>query len=127
MIKQIIKFGLVGSIAMLVHWLFVVLLVSNEVEPLLANIYGFLIAFSFSYVGHNNWTFQSKTNSFACKQSFGRFFIVACSSFVINEFLYYILLSYTTLDYMTALAIVLITVSILTFILSSVWAFKRDL
>ena len=127
MIKQVIKFGLVGSTAMLVHWLIVVLLVSNEVEPLVANIYGFLIAFSVSYVGHNNWTFQSETNNFACKQSFVRFFVVACSSFIINEFYYYLLLSYTTLNYMTALAIVLIGVSIFTFILSRVWAFKRDL
>jgi len=124
MINRILKFGLVGIIAMLIHWLIVILIVADSLTPLFANVIGFLVAFNVSYFGHRYWTFQLNSYSMGNKQAFIRFFVVAFSSFLINEFLYYLLLSYTTLNYMTALAIVLVCVAIFTFISSNLWVFK---
>ena len=124
MINRIIKFGLVGFLAMFTHWIIVLLLVQLGLNPLLANVVGFLGAFPVSYSGHKHWTFKIPNYSIDHRQSLQRFFMVATNSFVLNEFLYFVLLTYTTLNYMLALAMVLIFVSLLTFICSYYWAFR---
>ena len=121
MIGQLVRFGAVGFASMGVHWLVVTLLVPFGLQPLVANVIGFATAFCVSYTGHRNWTFASAQ---AHATTLGRFLLVALASFALNELLYSLLLRYTTLDYRTALAIVLIAVAGLTFVLSRWWAFR---
>jgi len=122
MILQLARFGLVGVTAMAVHWLAVTLLVPLGLRPLIANVVAFAIAFNVSYWGHRNWTFDSDAGH---QTTFWRFLLVACGSFVLNECLYYVLLTYTRLGYQAALALVLIAVAALTFVLSRQWAFRK--
>ena len=122
MILQLARFGVVGITAMAVHWIAVTLLVPLGIAPLIANILAFAIAFNVSYVGHRNWTFASTANH---ATTFKRFFLVALASFVLNETLYYLLLSFTALDYRIALAMVLVAVAALTFVMSRYWAFRQ--
>lgn len=123
MIKWI-RFSIIGSLAMLVHWLTVAILLNyGGVQPLLANCFGFITAFQISYIGHSFWTFTSHS-IIPHSQTLRRFFLVALTSFLINEVMYSVLIYYTTLDYLTALAIVLVAVSLLTFFTSSKWAFR---
>lgn len=124
MIKtQLIRFGLIGCIAMGVHWLSVVLLVQLwAIPPLIANILGFLLAFQVSYWGHYTWTFGAthlshKTASF-------RFFTTACLGFIVSESLYACALYLTPLSYEMSLILVLFLTAGLTFILSKFWAFR---
>ncbi|NOZ70498.1 MAG: GtrA family protein, partial [Chloroflexi bacterium] len=119
MIQQLFHFGLIGIAALLVHWLVVALLVPLGIVPLLANIVGFLTAFQVSYWGHRRWTFNART--LCHSQTLPRFAIVSCSSFLLNEFMYFLLLRYTSLDYRTALFIVLAVVAALTYLLSRQW------
>lgn len=107
---------------MLVHWLVVVVLVPLGLVPLLANVIGFLTAFLVSYSGHRHFTFCAATQPH--RQVLPRFFIVACTSFCLNELMYFILLRYTVLGYSASLAIVLVSVAAFTFILSRQWAFQ---
>ncbi len=124
--KQLFWFGVVGITAMLVHLGSVALvLVPLGLEPLLANILAFLIAFQVSHAGHRRLTFASAAVSTPAAQSRGRFFAVAVASFALNELLYWALLRYTSLDYRVALCIVLLLVSALTFFLARYWAFSR--
>lgn len=123
MIRQLIHFGLIGISALCVHWTVVALLVPLGLVPLLANIVAFVIAFQVSYWGHRRWTFAAYTLSHA--QTLPRFMAVSGLSFVLNEFLYFLLLEYTALDYRVALFIVLATVAALTFLLSRQWAFRK--
>lgn len=124
--KQLFWFGVVGITAMLVHLGSVALvLVPIGLEPLLANILAFLIAFQVSHAGHRRLTFAAAAVSTPAAQSRGRFFAVAVASFVLNELLYWALLRYTSLDYRVALCIVLLLVSALTFFLARYWAFSR--
>ncbi|MET0377456.1 MAG: GtrA family protein [Spongiibacteraceae bacterium] len=120
MIAQLARFGVVGVAAMCVHWLVVRLLVPAGMAPLLANVVGFGVAFNISYFGHRNWTFASDS---AHRATFWRFLTVALTSFALNEALYSVLLQF--MDYSLALAIVLVAVSVLTFILSKLWAFRH--
>lgn len=108
--------------AMAVHWLMVRLLVPAGLAPLIANVIGFAVAFNVSYFGHRNWTFGSTANH---GDTFWRFLTVALASFALNEVLYFMLLRFTRLNYEIALAIVLVTVAVLTFVLSKTWAFRH--
>jgi hypothetical protein len=49
--------------------------------------------------------------------------LVALLSFAVNEFLFGLLLRFTTLDYRIALGMVLVAVAALTFVLARYWAF----
>lgn len=127
MTRQLARFGVVGVAAMCVHWLVVRLLVPIGIAPLLANVIGFGIAFNVSYFGHRNWTFASdsahRPSPIAHRDSFWRFLTVALTSFALNEVMYSMLLPF--MDYSLALAIVLVVVSVLTFALSKLWAFRH--
>jgi putative flippase GtrA len=123
MIGQLVRFGIVGVSAVCVHWLVVAALVPVfDLHPLVANIFGSLSAFQISYWGHRIWTFKAR--SLLHRQTLPRFIAVACTSFTINETLYFILLRYTSLDYRVALFLILGCVATITFVLSRQWAFR---
>ncbi len=121
--KQVMRFGLVGLTALSVHLLSVMVLVKTwGISPLGANFLGFLLAFQVSYWGHYKWTFVADHVSH--KRASLRFFILAGSTFGINELLYAGLLKTTELPYDVALLMVLIVISVSTFVLSKFWAFR---
>jgi len=122
MSREIFWFGVVGITAMLVHLACVSLvLVPLGLDPLMANVIAFLIAFQVSHAGHQRLTFSRHEAPVA--RSRMRFFGVALTSFVVNEIMYWALLRFTSLDYRIALAIVLIAVAALTFLIARHWAF----
>ena len=123
MIEQLFRFLIVGCSAVGVHWTVVAALVPTfAMHPLLANPLASLTAFQVSYWGHRLFTFQA--GSLRHSQTLPRFIAVACTSFAINETLYFLLLRYTKLDYRIALFLVLAAVASLTFVLSRQWAFR---
>jgi putative flippase GtrA len=115
-------FILVGSAAALVHLCTVVLLVQLlGIPPLVANIGGWLCAFSVSYGGHYFLTFAD--HQAPVVRSVMRFFVLSASGFAINESAYAILLNVTGLSYYALLAMILVCVAVLTYIIGRRWAF----
>ena len=110
-----------GVTAALIHLGIVFQLVSHvHLHPLIANIVGFLTAFNISYLGHKYFTFSQLEDK---KQlSFPHFFIVAASAGTLNESLYFLVLRFTSLNYLFALVLVLGLVSIYNYITSRFWA-----
>lgn len=123
---ELVRFGVVGVGAMLVHLGAVSLwLVPAGMTPLAANVLGFLLAFGVSYWGHRHLTFRAA--HVAHRHALPRFFSVACLGFAGNEVLYALLLRFTPLDYRLALLLVLGAVAAMTFALGKLWAFSgRD-
>ena len=122
MSRELFWFGAVGITAMLVHLGCVsLILVPLGLDPLVANIIAFLMAFQVSHAGHQRLTFRHHDAPVA--RSRVRFFGVALTSFIVNELMYWALLRFTLLDYRTALAIVLVAVAALTFVIARHWAF----
>lgn len=111
----------IGGAAALINIFIVLALVSAlEIQPLHANILGFLIAFNVSFFGHKYLTFSELHDQ---KQlSLPHFFMVAVSSGMMNEALYFLFLRFTHLNYIVALILVLGLISIYTFMLSRFWA-----
>ena len=121
MIAQVSRFALVGVTALMVHWLVVRLLVPLGLAPLVANVFGFLVAFNVSYFGHRKLTFKAEQLNHS--RTLPKFATVALGSFAINESLYALLLLFTPLRYDIALFIVLGVVAVLTYLFSRFWAF----
>lgn len=120
--RQILKFGVIGSLAAAVHMGVVALLVNFSLHPLFANIFGFMVAFNVSYLGHRFWTFGNNSR-LSHAASAVRFWGIAVTSFAINEGLFFLFLSFTPLPYLLALFLVLLMVTPITFLLSRSWAF----
>jgi len=111
---RLIYFAVIGAGAALVHILTVLGLVTfMQLQPLTANIFAFFLAFNVSYFGHRALTFSKLDNK---KQlSLPHFFLVASSAGILNEFLYFLLLNNTSLNYLIALFLVLVFISIYSF------------
>lgn len=122
-LPQGLQFVVVGGSAAATHLLVVGLLVQAlGLQPLVANVLAFLVAFVVSYNGHALLTFsQSNARGWA---TVARFFSVACLSFVCNELLYMAVLHWLHWHYFWGLAVVLVVVAMGTFVLSKFWAFK---
>lgn len=114
-------FVAVGSAAAAVHLAVVVLLVSGLGQlPLLANIVGWLVAFTVSFSGHWLLTFDKRAPWWRAAR---RFFTISMGGFLVNESMYAVLLRLSGWRYDVLLAIVLVAVAVLTYLLSSRWAF----
>ncbi|HPP47390.1 MAG TPA: GtrA family protein, partial [Accumulibacter sp.] len=97
-LHQIALFIAVGCAAALTHWLVAVACVAHwQLQPLVANIAGWLVAFVVSFSGHYRLTFRQQSNSLlrACR----RFFVVSSAGFAINELSYAYLLHATPIAY----------------------------
>lgn len=122
-VLQVARFAAVGCTAAAVNFLAVVALVQfAQLAPLLANLFAFLLAFWVSYYGHGRFTFTNRATR--ARGALQRFFAVAIFSFVLNESLFYGLLSLTNLHYAAALFLVLMVVPPITFALSKWWVFR---
>lgn len=120
--RRPIVFILVGSIAALVHLFTVILLVETmHLAPLIANVGGWLCAFTVSYGGHQLLTFAD--HGAPVMQSAGRFLLLSAAGFAINESAYAVLLHTSQIPYYFLLAIILLCVAAVTYLLSRHWAF----
>ncbi|KTD71271.1 GtrA family protein [Legionella tucsonensis] len=118
---RLIYFTGIGGTAAFIHLFTVFNLVKFiHVQALVANVFAFLIAFNVSFLGHKNLTFSQLHDK--KNLSLPHFFLVAVSAGIINEMLYFLLLRYTTLNYLFALFIVLGFVSIYSFVIAKFWA-----
>lgn len=119
--QRLIYFISIGGTAAITHLLVVYYLVNNQLfYPLIANIIAFLIAFNISFIGHKYLTFSQLHDEKQLKLP--HFFLVATSAGLLNEFLYYLLLKLTELNYLFSLILVLGMVSIYTYVVSRFWA-----
>ncbi len=120
---QLCRFGIVGVSAAIVHFSAVILLVEfDSLKPLIANIFAFMIAFQISYSGHRYWTFRGTLTDH--RIAFPKLLLVSGLTFMANESLFYVFMTYFNLPYPIALLIVLTILPITTFLLSKFWVFR---
>ncbi len=123
--RRVGRFVAVGCAAAAVHWAVVVVMVSQwGWQPLIANVLGWLLAFTVSFAGHQQLTFRDR--QVPVWSSLGRFFVVSAGGFCVNELTYALLLGWSGQRYDLVLATVLLGVAIVTFLLSRHWVFLRS-
>lgn len=94
-----------------------------SLRPGPANLVGFLCAFPVSYFGHRFLSFSA--TEVPHQRALPRLFAVSGMAFVGNQALLLTLLRLTSLPLYIALAIVLLVVSLSTFLLSKGWVFAK--
>lgn len=120
---RLASFVVVGCTAAAVHFGTVVLLVEAlGLSPVVANVGGWLVAFVVSFLGQSLLTFRSRGAPWL--QALPRFFAISALGFAANESAYAFLLRATGLRYDLLLALVLLGVAVMTYLLSSLWAFR---
>jgi putative flippase GtrA len=116
-------FVAVGGAAAAVHLGVVVALVEwLRLAPLLANVGGWLVAFVVSFCGQ--WLLTFRGRGAPWRQALPRFFLVSAAGFAGNEAAYALLLRFSALPYHLSLALVLVAIAVMTYLLSSRWAFR---
>jgi putative flippase GtrA len=123
-VTRLAWFVAVGCAAAAVHFGIVVLLVERFAwAPLAANVAGWLVAFIVSFCGQSLLTFRDR--GAPASHALPRFFVISLLGFLANEASYALLLRWSALRYDALLALVLVGVAIMTYLLSSRWAFRR--
>lgn len=124
--RRIASFIAVGCTSAAVHLGVVMVLVSGLGQlPLVANVAGWIIAYFVSLTGHRLLTFRSQRAPWL--QAARRFFGVSAAGFGANEVAYAALLHWSGVRYDVLLAFVLVAVAVITYMVSSRWAFRGNL
>ncbi len=115
------RFGLVGLAATGVHLAVAALLLFlwPQLNEFIANIIAFCVAFQVSLVGHRRLTFKRQGSAW-------RFGLVAAGGFALNNGLLALLMQGLDLSGFVAIAIATLSVPIVTYLASRLWAFKED-
>lgn len=122
MIASLLRFGLVGALAALTHYLVAAACLRlGLLSPAWANPAGFAVAFWVSYFGHFHLSFGGNA---AHRQALPRFLLTALAGFGTNHLLYLALLHLTPWSPYLDLLIALVLVAAMTFLLSRHWAFR---
>ena len=121
--RQLLRFGLVGALATLVHMLIGVTLIHSGWPALAANPVSFVIAFVVSFMGHYGFSFSDQEADIVT--SLKRFSIVACGGFIANEALLAVLVWSGGVPQILALVFSTGTAAVGTFFASRNWAFQK--
>lgn len=123
-VTRLACFVAVGCAAAAVHLGVVIALVTGGgLPPLAANVGGWMVAFVVSFLGHWQLTFRAQRAPWW--RSARRFFLISLAGFAANECAYALLLRWSRLPFDAALACVLMAIAVMTYFLSSRWAFGR--
>lgn len=124
MIRRVAWFVVVGCAAAAVHLGTVKVLVSEfGWLPLVANVAAWMAAFCVSFAGH--WQLTFPRSGAPLLRAARRFLFISFTGFSVNEAMYAVLLRLLGDEwYLPVLFFVLLAVAVITYLLSSRWAFR---
>jgi len=124
LIKQLFRFGVVGGVSTLLNSaIFLILVDSLEVQPLLGNLIAFLCAFLVSYFGHSSWTFQDNQHS---KERISKFLVISLMGLLINSGFVWILMHVLAYSAYIAILPMIFLTPPLVFVINKAWVFKSS-
>ncbi|TXD97913.1 GtrA family protein [Psychrobacter frigidicola] len=142
--KQALLFLVVGASAALVHFLVLISIVGNtSISPAWANVFAFLVAFVVSFVGHFYLTFRQPISNITNNKPTNttidpyhstkkstintliKWFASSAAGFIANQGLFVLGLNwFGERYYMLIWLIVTGVITVMTFALGKLWAFK---
>jgi putative flippase GtrA len=117
------RYGLVGVIAALVH-ITVALVLHKlwQINPFWSNAAGVFAGFLTAYTGHINYSFNNKGSH---KQRLPRYAITSLTGMILQQSGVLLLVNHWQLDYSTqALPVLMVAVTMVTFLMSKLWVFR---
>lgn len=118
--KTAVRFGLVGGVATIAHLSVAAVLSAlwPSLSEFVVNLCGFLVAFQISLIGHRRLTFRRRGRA-------RRFFLLAILGFLLNNGVLAVLLASTHIAGFWAIGIATLTVPLITYVGSRLWAFRE--
>lgn len=118
--KTAARFGVVGTVATAAHLSVAAVLSAlwPTLSEFIVNLCGFLVAFQISLIGHRRLTFRRRGRA-------KRFFTLAVLGFVLNNGVLAALLASTRIAGFWAIVIATLTVPLITYVGSRLWAFRE--
>jgi len=127
-VRQFIKFGLVGTICSLIDWAVffgIKFLTGWEIQSLKQIIKGisFIVSATFSYILNRTWTFRSTEQAVAKQASL--FFVVALVGLGLNNLIFYLVTGIFGWPDIAGLVIATLIVMFWNFTANKIWVFKN--
>lgn len=122
MARQLLRFGIVGALATLVHLIIGFLLIKSGWAAPKANFAAFALAFFVSFGGHLGYSFADQAAPLSA--ALWRFAIVSGVGFCVNQAALIWLLHHSTLPETGAIVLSTLGAATVTFCLSKAWAFR---
>lgn len=125
--KQALWFLVVGASAALVHFLVLISIVgTTSISPAWANVFAFLVAFMVSFIGHFYLTFRQSTGiKNSALNILLKWFTSSAAGFIANQGLFVLGMTWFGEHYyMLIWLIVTGVITVMTFALGKLWAFK---
>lgn len=124
-VHQYAKFSFVGVLATATHLLiFSATIELLNLEPMLANLAAFGVAFVVSFSGHRSWTFRTTGRPPALVQSGLRFGAVAAIGLALNSGAVFLTTEAMALSYRWALLPMATVIPFATYLMNRYWAFR---
>ncbi len=128
MSTELLRFGIVGVLATIVHYVVAVAAVELiGLVPVIANLVAFCCAFPVSFVGHLYWTFRGQTDGHSAQDRrhyWGRFFVTALVGLGVSQLVVYVLADLLSVHHRIAFAAAILLAPATVFVLSKFWAFR---
>ena len=123
LVAQIGRFGIVGLLTTAIHISIAFILHYHiGLAPLNANLIAFLVAWSVSYIGHFNWTFESKSSHTV---SMARFATVSLSAIILNQLIVWTVADKLGKPFALAILLVVLIVPAASFVASKLCTFRQ--
>lgn len=123
LLKQIFAFGCVGVVATVVHYSVALFFIEFvRINIFVANILGYAAAVLVSLFGHSVFTYKKKVNNHIAQ----RFVIVSLSTLAVSQGVLFLLEFQLELNHQTALAIVVLSIPIVSFFLNKFWVYTES-
>lgn len=118
--SSLLRFLIVGGFATLIHVAIVILSVEwGGIDPPLANMIAFALAFPLSYLGHYHFSFASDA---AHRRTISKFISVSVACFLTGQSIMS-LFHFLGIAYGIGLVAIVATLPIMSFVLNKVWVF----
>jgi len=124
-IKQFVKFCLVGFTNVFIDFsVYIVLTRFFDVQYLLANIFSFIVAVSWSFILNRTWTFRNTENK--VRQQYFKFFAVSLAGLLLNTLILYTLVDFYNFYDLLAKGMAVVLVTFWNFSVNRFWTFKSE-
>ena len=123
LMKQFIKFGIVGVINTLSSWIFYYPLIFLNVNYIIATTIAYILSSIIGYILNNGWVFQKKSYD---SKSLIKYYIVYGSSYLINVGCMYLWVSVLKINELIAPILTLFITVPYNFIFSRLWVFNKN-
>jgi putative flippase GtrA len=122
-IERLLRFGVAGVLATLVHFLTLILLVEiGRVSPVWATAFGSAVGALVGYVLNRRYTFNSRKPH---RDAGPKFLTIALGTGLLNAMLVYVGTELLGVNYLLVQCVATLIVFLANFLLNSVWTFRE--